>query len=74
MSARAAATTPSCRSPSHLRPPPDDGCGPSLTWWFSPDSVAKLEKQEKRKQAEAETGPKLPDACADLLAPDIATR
>ena len=52
-------------------PPPDDGCGPSLTWWFSPDSVAK---QEKKKQTDAETGPKLPDACAALLAPDVATR
>jgi penicillin-insensitive murein endopeptidase len=52
-------------------PPPDDGCGASLTWWFSPDSVAK---QEKKKQTDAETGPKLPDACAALLAPDVATR
>jgi penicillin-insensitive murein endopeptidase len=55
-------------------PPPDDGCGASLAWWFSPDSVAK---QDKRKQADAEAPPKLlPEACAALLAPapDVATR
>jgi penicillin-insensitive murein endopeptidase len=46
-------------------PPPDDGCGASLDWWFSPDAEAT---RTRRKQADEEEGPKLPDACAALLA------
>jgi penicillin-insensitive murein endopeptidase len=43
-------------------PPPDDGCGPSLDWWFSSDAQATA---DKRKQAGE--GPKLPEACGALL-------
>lgn len=51
--------------------PPDDGCGSSLAWWFSPDAQATL---DKRHEAEA-SGPKVPEACAALLEPaDVAAR
>jgi penicillin-insensitive murein endopeptidase len=54
-------------------PPPDDGCGPSLAWWFSPDAQST---REKRKSAAEESGPKVPEACAALLehSPDVAAR
>jgi penicillin-insensitive murein endopeptidase len=45
-------------------PPSDDGCGPSLDWWFSSDAQ---KTREKRK--EAGEGPKLPEACGALLEP-----
>jgi penicillin-insensitive murein endopeptidase len=43
--------------------PPDDGCGLSLDWWFSPDAQATL---GKRRQAEA-AGRAFPEACTALL-------
>lgn len=43
-------------------PPPDDGCGASLDWWFSSDAQAA---REKRK--EAGQGPHVPEACNALL-------
>src|SRR4051794_9037077 len=46
-------------------PPTDDGCGPALAWWFTPDALATL---GKRKQADAQSGPRLPEACAAVLA------
>jgi len=45
--------------------PPDDGCGPSLAWWFSPDAQATL---AKRKHGE-EAAPHVPEACSALLQP-----
>jgi len=46
-------------------PPPDDGCGAALVWWFSPAASAA---QAKKKEAEAESPePLLPPACADVL-------
>jgi len=54
-------------------PPPDDGCGPSLAWWFSPDAQATL---ARKKQSDEQSGPRLPEACGRLLAPpaDVAAR
>ena len=55
-------------------PPSDDGCGPSLDWWFSPDAQATL---AKKKQRDEQSGPKLlPEACGRLLEPpgDVAAR
>jgi penicillin-insensitive murein DD-endopeptidase len=52
--------------------PSDDGCGPSLDWWFSPDAQAT---RDKRKQG-ADAGPKVPEECAALLErpADVAAR
>jgi penicillin-insensitive murein endopeptidase len=63
--------SPACVAQS---PPSDDGCGPSLAWWFSPDAQATL---AKKKQSDQQSGPKLlPEACGRLLAPpaDVAAR
>jgi penicillin-insensitive murein endopeptidase len=57
------ADSPACTSQD---PPPDDGCGPSLHWWFTADAEAT---RTRRKQADEEGGPKLPEACAALLEP-----
>jgi len=47
--------------------PADDGCGPSLDWWFSPDAQAT---REKRKEAgQGPNVPKVPEACSALLEP-----
>jgi penicillin-insensitive murein endopeptidase len=46
-------------------PPPDDGCGPSLSWWFTNDAQAR---REKSQQAHEHAGPKVPEACTALLA------
>jgi penicillin-insensitive murein DD-endopeptidase len=45
--------------------PPDDGCGPSLAWWFSSDAQATLAKRKHGSEA----GPEVPEACSALLAP-----
>ena len=45
--------------------PPDDGCGPSLAWWFSSDAQATLAKRKHGPEA----GPEVPEACSALLAP-----
>jgi penicillin-insensitive murein endopeptidase len=47
-------------------PPPDDGCGPSLGWWFGSDAEAT---RDKKKQADVDAGPKVPEACSALLTP-----
>ncbi len=47
-------------------PPPDDGCGPSLAWWFGGDAQST---QDRRRQAGERSGPKVPEACMALLAP-----
>jgi len=53
-------------------PPPDDGCGPSLAWWFSPDAQAT---RERRHEPGEQSGPKVPEACMPLLAPPpVATK
>jgi len=46
-------------------PPPDDGCGASLAWWFSADAAATRTKKKEAQAAEAE--PELPPACAAVL-------
>jgi len=52
-------------------PPPDDGCGPSLAWWFGGDAQGA---QDRRRQAGERSGPKVPEACSVLLAqpPNVA--
>lgn len=54
-------------------PPPDDGCGPSLAWWFSGDAQAT---HDKKRQSDEHAGPRVPEACTALLAhaADVATR
>ena len=48
-------------------PPPDDGCGATLAWWFTPDAEAT---RTRRKDAEAvEAEPELPAACEGVIAP-----
>jgi penicillin-insensitive murein endopeptidase len=46
-------------------PPPNDGCGASLAWWFSDDATATRTK--KREAAAAEPEPTLPTACEALV-------
>jgi len=45
-------------------PPPNDGCGASLAWWFSADAAAT---RVRRREAAAEAEPELPSSCAELL-------
>jgi penicillin-insensitive murein endopeptidase len=47
-------------------PPPNDGCGATLAWWFSDDATATRAK--KKEAAAAEPEPELPPACAGLVA------
>jgi penicillin-insensitive murein endopeptidase len=50
------------------QPPPNDGCGASLAWWFTRDSQnAHPKKVETEPQARAE--PTLPPACSALVNP-----
>jgi len=46
-------------------PPPDDGCGATLAWWFSADAEATRTKKKQAETAEAE--PELPPACSAVL-------
>ena len=48
-------------------PPPNDGCGASLAWWFSPDAQATHAKKTDADQAKPE--PALPPACAAMVNP-----
>jgi len=48
-------------------PPPNDGCGTNLAWWFSRDAQATHTKKAETDQARAE--PTLPPACAALMPP-----
>ncbi len=51
-------------------PPPGDGCGASLAWWFSDDAEAT---RTRKKDAEAvEPEPALPAACGDVLGEVVA--
>ena len=63
------AGSPDCEA---QEPPPDDGCGPSLAWWFGGDAQVT---RDRHRQARESAGPKVPEACAALLAPtpDVAT-
>jgi penicillin-insensitive murein endopeptidase len=46
-------------------PPPNDGCGKSLAWWFGGDAEAT---RTKKKEAEAEAPPpSLPPACVEVM-------
>jgi murein endopeptidase len=46
-------------------PPPDDGCGATLAWWFSPDAEAT---RARKKEAETvAAAPTLPPTCAGVL-------
>jgi penicillin-insensitive murein endopeptidase len=49
-------------------PPRDDGCGPSLRWWFSGDAEST---RAKKKDADAAAAPEfaLPAACGVMLSP-----
>jgi penicillin-insensitive murein endopeptidase len=51
-------------------PPPDDGCGASLAWWFTGDAEAT---RTKKKEADAQAEPALPPACAPLVQPALST-
>jgi penicillin-insensitive murein DD-endopeptidase len=46
-------------------PPPDDGCGATLAWWFSEDAAATRAKKKDAEAAEPE--PALPAACAAVM-------
>jgi penicillin-insensitive murein endopeptidase len=46
-------------------PPPNDGCGASLAWWFGDDATATRVK--KKEAATAAPEPELPPACASLV-------
>ena len=46
-------------------PPPDDGCGATLAWWFSQDAHATHAKKKDAESTEAE--PSLPAACAGVV-------
>jgi penicillin-insensitive murein endopeptidase len=51
-------------------PPPNDGCGASLAWWFSGDAEAtRAKKKEEAARAELE----LPAACAPLVQAKLST-
>ncbi len=54
-------------------PPPDDGCGRSLAWWFSGDAQTT---HDNKRQSDEHAGRKVPDACTALLAhpANVATR
>lgn len=53
-------------------PPPNDGCGAPLAWWFSPDAQAT---QTRKAQAdEAKPARTLPPACAALIDPPEIAR
>ena len=46
-------------------PPPDDGCGATLAWWFGDDATAT---RTKKKEAEGEAPePTLPPACIEVM-------
>jgi penicillin-insensitive murein endopeptidase len=46
-------------------PPPDDGCGATLAWWFGEDAGAT---RTKKKEAEGEAPePTLPPACIEVM-------
>jgi penicillin-insensitive murein endopeptidase len=49
-------------------PPPNDGCGASLAWWFSADAAAT--RTRKKEAAAAAPEPELPAACAALVSGD----
>jgi penicillin-insensitive murein endopeptidase len=46
-------------------PPPDDGCGATLAWWFSDDATATRTKKKDAEAAAPE--PTLPDACTAVM-------
>jgi penicillin-insensitive murein endopeptidase len=48
-------------------PPPDDGCGATLDWWFTPDAEATRTRRQDAETQGAE--PELPAACAGVLSP-----
>ncbi len=60
------ADSPLCKPQDPPPPDPDDGCGATLAWWFSPDAQTT---ETKKKQADETQGPVLPEACAGLLGP-----
>jgi len=45
-------------------PPPNDGCGPSLAWWFSKDAQST---HEKKAEADKAREPSLPPSCAAMI-------
>ena len=59
--------SPLCKAQDPPPVEPDDGCGATLAWWFSPD--AQNTEVKKKQTDEATPGPALPDECAGLIAP-----
>ena len=59
-------------------PVPDDGCGPSLRWWFTTDAETTLARKKRDEEAAAaaaaaagEEKVKLPAECGPVrLAPE----
>jgi len=60
--------SPDCKAQDPPPPDPDDGCGATLAWWFSPD--AQNTEVKKKQTDDAAPGPVLPDACSSLIAPE----
>lgn len=59
--------SPLCKAQDPPPVEPDDGCGATLAWWFSPD--AQNTEVKKKETDEAVPGPALPDECAGLITP-----
>jgi len=47
-------------------PPADNGCGPSLAWWFRGDADTKRAPAKKKDPDAPEPVFALPDACGAL--------
>ena len=56
--------SPLCREQDPV--PTDDGCGPTLAWWFTEDAQAT---HDRREHQEAPRPPALPAECSALVAP-----
>lgn len=54
-------------------PPPGEGCGPDLSWWFSADALNALRERLERAKIPSKPPP-LPEACAAILAAPPAKR
>jgi len=59
--------SPLCKAQDPPPAEPDDGCGATLAWWFSPD--AQNTETKKKQTDEGTPGPTLPDECAGLITP-----
>jgi penicillin-insensitive murein endopeptidase len=49
-------------------PPPNDGCGPSLAWWFSDDAESRRTKKKEAEEKEPPPPPpQMPPTCVEVL-------